>query len=669
MNYKHIKAEILLLSTNIKQWNYEYHILDAPTVSDQVYDRAYQRLIWLETQYPQFKTKHSVTNVVGNKLNASSKKINHNEPMLSLSNAFNFDDLLKFDQQIKKILKQEHMQYICELKIDGLSIAITYNNGILQQGATRGDGVHGEDITNNIHAINTIPKIIADNLNLEVRGEVYLSKAQFNHINAQQHQLNLPLFANARNIAAGTMRQLDSKIVDMRKLDAFFYYYVNALEKNIKTQKATLTTLQTLGFKVNEHWQFCNDITAVWNYIQKYEKIRTTLPYDIDGIVIKVNDLTCYDMLGRTKKAPKWAIAYKFPANVNITKLLDIFATVGRTGKITYNALLQPVIIANTTVSAATLHNSDYIIARDLRINDLVTVKKAGDIIPEVIAPIITSRTNQSVGFVPLTNCPECHTILSKIPSQVDQFCLNNDCPARILKTLIHFCSRNAMDIIGLSEKLLLRFWKLQLITTIDDIYQLINLRTTILQLPRMGEKSFNNLAQSIITSKQNSLERLLFGLGINHVGQKTALILAKKYGTLDKIMKATYQDLAATNDIGTTIASSIISYFQQPNNQQLITNLYHHNLNFTYFAPKKIPILTNKTFVLTGTLSKTRNEITNLLASYGAKITNAISNNTSYLVVGVNPGHKLTQAQQLNVKIINEEQLQNLLKEVAKNG
>lgn len=668
-NKNNIKTEIMQLRNQIKQWNYEYHVLDAPTVSDEIYDSAYQQLIKLETQYPQFNSNDSPTKTVGSKPNNTLAKIFHQQPMLSLGNAFNYQDLLKFDQQIKKTLGENNIAYVCELKIDGLSISIIYEKGKLKTAATRGDGIAGEDITNNILTIKTIPKIIPLTSNFEVRGEIYLSKNEFNHINEKQKQQNLPLFANPRNAAAGTIRQLDINIVKSRKLDAFLYYYINATNDNIKTHDQALLTLQKYGFKINEQWQLCKNIEEVWTYIEKYEKLRNNLPYQIDGIVIKINDLTSYELLGRTNKAPKWAIAYKLPAITSVTKLLDIFPTVGRTGKITYNARLQPVVIAGTTVTFATLHNGDYIINRDLRINDLVSVKKAGDIIPEVIAPIITSRQTNNIVFKKASHCPICKTKLEQVPPEVDQYCINIDCPSRILKSLMHFCSRNSMDITGLNEKILLRFLDLKWIKTISDIYNLVNLRKEILSLSGFGEKSFTNLINSIIQSKQNSLERLLFGLGIRHVGQKTAIILAKKYLTLTSLKQATFEDLANTNEIGPTIATSIIDYFLNDTNQQLITNLQNFKLNFNYLHTKQSQALNGKTFVLTGTLTKSRNEISELLSNYGAKITNSISNKTNYLIVGENPGNKLLQAHKLNVKIINEEQLQTLLKEVARNG
>jgi len=666
---KIIKLEIQNLKNQIKQWNYEYHVLDAPTISDEIYDSTYQRLVDLELKYPQFHSNDSPTNTVGAPTKQELAKIYHQEPMLSLANAFSYEDLIKFDQQIKKIIKQETIAYVCELKIDGLSISLSYQNGLLKTGATRGDGNAGEDITNNLAYIKTIPSKLSQPINLEVRGEIFLSKAEFNRINENQKEQSFPLFANPRNAAAGTIRQLDLNIVKTRHLDAFIYYYLNPLAHNIKTHQTALLTLQKLGFSVNLAFTLCQGIDQVWAYIAKYEKMRNQLPYEIDGIVIKVNDYLCYDALGSTNKAPKWAIAYKFPAIIKVTKLLKIFPTVGRTGKITYNAQLEPVNIANTTVTYATLHNGDYIINRDLRENDIVSVKKAGDIIPEVIAPIMKHRIPTNPVFTKSTHCPQCHSLLEQVPPEVDQYCINSDCSARILKSLMHFCARNAMNITGLNEKILARFLNLKLIKTVSDLYHLVNLRAEILALPHFGEKSFINLVKAILTSKQNSLERLLFGLGIRHVGQKTAIILAKKYQNLTTLMTATFVDLANTNAIGPTIATSVIDYFNNDTNQQLIKTLDDFKLNFNYLNTTNQQDLKGITFVITGTLTQSRQKYINLLASNGATITNSVSSNTDFLLVGKNPGNKLKQAQKFNVKIINEAQLTDLLKEVIKDA
>lgn len=666
---KAIKQEIDDLVNKIKQWNYEYYILDQPSVSDNVYDQHYRKLVELEKAYPQFQKNDSPTKTVGATITDSSlRKITHQIPMLSLANAFNQNDLIKFDQQIKKITGQENINYVCELKIDGLSITATYQDGKLKLAATRGDGTLGEDITENLKEIKTIPVELTDCpvKDLEVRGEVFLSKADFQALNQEQKQLNLPLFANPRNAAAGTLRQLDKTIVAKRNLDAFLYYYVDALKDGIKTHSEALKQLTKYHFNVNQEWKLCHNITEVEKYITQYQAKRNNLPYEIDGIVIKVDDLSLYQILGNTNKAPRWAIAYKFPAITTTTRLLEIFPTVGRTGRITYNAKLQPVLLSGSKISYATLHNGDYIIDKDLRVGDLVEIKKAGDIIPEVIKAIVSERKKDAPKFVKATNCPKCHSVLEQVDDEVDQYCVNTNCPARILKSLIHFCSRNAMNITGLKEKNLARFLNLGWIADVADIYQLVNYRQKIISLEKFGEKSFNNLVNMIIKSKSNSLERLLFALGIRHVGEKNAEILAANFKTLDKLMTASHEELAAIDDVGPTIATSVVDYFANQDNQNLIKKLAGFKVNFTYIGQEKqqAQVFANMTFVITGTLSRSRDYFADLLKSYGANVTNTISKNTDYLLVGAEPGSKLEKARELNIKIINETELFLLLKD-----
>lgn len=665
---KLIKQEIDQLIKKIKQWNYEYYQLNQPSVTDSVYDQFYQKLVTLEQQYPQFAKSDSPTKTVGTSVKTSQlSKIEHQVQMLSLANAFNQNDLVKFDQQIKKITGQDKISYVCELKIDGLSVSIIYQNRALKLAATRGDGSFGEDITENVKEIKSIPTTLnADFVkNLEVRGEVFLSKKDFQKLNQEQKQLNLPLFANPRNAAAGSLRQLDKTIVAKRKLDAFLYYYINALADGIRTHSETLEILAKNNFNINKEWKLCQNISQVWTYITKYQKIRNNLSYEIDGIVIKVNDLTTYELLGNTNKAPRWAIAYKFPAATTVTKLLEIFPTVGRTGRITYNARLEPVKLSGSTITYATLHNGDYIIERDLRIGDTVEIKKAGDIIPEVIKTIIKDRKKNSKRFKKATNCPKCHGILEQVVAEVDQYCVNTNCPARILKSLIHFCSRNAMDITGLKDKNLARFLELGWIHNVADIYQLVNYRQEIINLEKFGEKSFNNLSTMILKSKSNSLERLLFALGIRHIGEKTAEVLAKNFKTLDNLMKTKYQVLAAINDVGPVIATSIIDYFANQNNKKLIATLKRAKVNFSYLnkTNQEQQIFANMTFVITGALSRSRDYFANLLKNYGANVTNTVSKNTTYLLVGDEPGSKLDKAKMLDVKIISEEDLMQLIK------
>ncbi|MDQ7982613.1 MAG: NAD-dependent DNA ligase LigA [Spiroplasma sp.] len=665
---KAIKKEVDELINKIKQWNYEYYQLNQPSVSDSVYDQFYQKLVKLEQQYPQFAKPDSPTKTVGESVKTSQlKKIAHQTQMLSLANAFNKDDLIRFDQQVKKITGQTKISYVCELKIDGLSFSVLYQNQKLQLAATRGDGSFGEDITENVKEIKTIPTTLKNNFsnNLEVRGEVFLSKKDFQKLNQEQKRLNLPLFANPRNAAAGSLRQLDQTIVGKRKLNAFLYYYINALNDGIKTHSQSLEILTANNFNVNQEWKLCHNIDQVWSYINKYQKLRNNLSYEIDGIVIKVNDLTTYQILGNTNKAPRWAIAYKFPAVTTVTKLLEIFATVGRTGRITYNARLEPVSLSGSTITYATLHNGDYIIERDLRVGDTVEIKKAGDIIPEVIKAIAKNRKSNSKIFKKATNCPKCHSVLEQVIAEVDQYCVNTNCPARILKSLIHFCSRDAMDITGLKDKTLERFITLGWIHNVADIYQLVNYRQEIINLEKFGEKSFNNLSATILKSKRNSLERLLFALGIRHVGEKTAEVLAKNFKTLDNLMKTKYENLATINDLGPVIATSVIDYFANQDNKKLIAKLKAAKLNFTYTIKdsQTKQIFINKTFVITGALSKSRDYFVHLLKDYGATITNSVSRNTSYLLVGDDPGSKLDKAKALNVKIINEEELMLLIK------
>ncbi|MGL5268408.1 MAG: NAD-dependent DNA ligase LigA [Spiroplasma sp.] len=668
VNLKLIKKEIDDLVNKIKQWNYEYYLLDQPSVSDNIYDQYYHKLVALEKKYPQFVKSDSPTKTVGAIITTSnSKKVAHIVPMLSLANAFNQEDLIKFDQQIKKITEKPDVSYVCELKIDGLSITISYQDAKLKLAATRGDGTLGEDITENLKEIKTVPTILkhCSVSKLEIRGEVFLSKKDFQTLNQEQKKITLPLFANPRNAAAGTLRQLDKTIIAKRKLNAFLYYYVDAFKDGIKTHSQALEQLAKYHFNVNKEWKLCHDIDQVWEYIKKYQAIRNDLPYEIDGIVVKVNDLNLYQILGNTNKAPRWAIAYKFPALTTTTRLLKIFPTVGRTGRITYNAHLESVLLSGSRISYATLHNGDYIIEKDLRVNDLVEIKKAGDIIPEVIRAIVSERSKNIKKFKKVIHCPKCNSVLEQVEGEVDQYCVNTNCPARILKSLVHFCSRNAMNITGLKEKILERFLKLNWIHNVADIYQLVNYRKEIINLEKFGEKSFNNLVNMIIKSKNNSLERLLFALGIRHVGEKNAEILAFNFKTLDSLSNARYQDLAEIRDVGPIIAMSVVDYFDNSDNQKLIQKLKKFNLNFDYLGQetKQEQIFVNTTFVITGTLAKSRSYFAKLLKDYGGNVTNTISKNTDYLLVGSNPGSKIEKAKKLNVKIINEDDLLSLIK------
>ncbi|AGM25461.1 NAD-dependent DNA ligase LigA [Spiroplasma chrysopicola] len=663
MNQATAQSRIEELKQSLEEWNYQYYVLDKPSVSDQEYDRAMQELIALEQQFPTLITLDSPTQRVSGTVSEKFTKYFHTSPMLSLGNAFNYEDLVHFDEQIKELTGLSSITYTCELKIDGLSISLVYQNHLLVMGATRGDGIAGEDVTTNIKKIKSIPLKVAQP-NLIVRGEVYLSLEEFNKINAERAANDEPLFANPRNAAAGTLRQLDSTIVQKRNLDAFLYYYVNANEDGIPTQYEALKHLEGLKFKTNKEYQLCHNVDEVWGYIQKYQNLRHQLGYEIDGIVIKVNDFKLYNRIGYTAKNPKWAIAYKFPAEIVMTKLVDIFPSVGRTGKITYNAVLEPVRIAGTIVRAATLHNADFIIKRDIRVGDYVELKKAGDIIPEVIQSLLNRRPRQTVKWTMAKKCPDCGNWLEKTDDEVDQYCVNSLCPKKITRGLEHFCSRKAMNIEGVSEKIINRLFDLGYLKSFSDLYLLENYRNEIIELDNFGEKSFQNMIDSINRSKEKSLERLLFALGIRHVGQKTAQLLAKKFQTISAIQTATVEMLSVINDVGPIVATSVVDYFNVPNNVEEIAKLIKHNVNIKYLKSDSFVVqkLENQRFVITGTLSKPREYFKELIENYGGHVSDSISSKTTYLLAGTDGGSKLLKAAKLNVKIISEIDFINLI-------
>ncbi|WP_425378704.1 NAD-dependent DNA ligase LigA [Spiroplasma endosymbiont of Polydrusus pterygomalis] len=663
MTFEQAKNRSLVLKEQLEKWNYEYYVNDNPSVSDQEYDQAMQELIAIEQQYSELITIDSPTQRVSGEVSEKFNKYVHTSPMLSLGNAFNYDDLIHFDEQIKELTGLSEVEYTCELKIDGLSISLVYKQHLLVMGATRGDGLIGEDVTVNIKKIKSIPLRI-DQPNLTVRGEVYLSIEEFNNINEERVKNGDPEFANPRNAAAGTLRQLDSAIVAKRNLNAFLYYYVNAVQDGIKSQQAVLQRLEQLKFKTNTEYRYCPNITAIWAYIQEYESKRHQLGYEIDGIVIKVNNLNLYNRIGYTAKNPKWAIAYKFPAEVIVTNLLNIFPSVGRTGRITYNAILEPVRIAGTVVRAATLHNADFITERDIRIGDAVKVKKAGDIIPEVINYVAGQRQSKTPKWQEATHCPECQLLLERVEGEVDQYCINSICPKKITRGLEHYCSRNAMNIEGISEKIIERLFKLGYLKSFSDLYQLEQYRTKIIELENFGDKSFENMINSINNSKNNSLERLLFGLGIRHVGQKTAKLLARQFKTIDNLATMEIEQLAVINDVGPIVAASVVDYFAIPVNQQELALLRQRGIKMKYIASNQhlIQKFENYRFVITGVLSKPREYFKELIEIYGGQISESVSVKTTYLLVGADAGNKLVKAQKLNVKIICEEEFKQLL-------
>ncbi|WP_347938404.1 NAD-dependent DNA ligase LigA [Mycoplasma feriruminatoris] len=661
------KDQVLLRINQLKEqlnlWSKQYYVDDNPTVDDTEYDLALKELISLENLYPEFITLDSPSQKVGGMVSEKFEKVSHKTPMLSLGNVFSFDEFLDFNTQVSKVSNTLNNEYVAELKIDGLSISLVYENGSLITAATRGNGIVGEDVTINVKTIKSIPLQISKKERVEVRGEVFLSKAEFEKINQKRLLNNEDLFANPRNAAAGTLRQLDSKIVANRNLDAFLYYYISDDSNNL-SQYESILKLNQLGFKTNKETKLCKNLDEIQAYINKYTDLKNDLDYQIDGIVFKINDKSLQNSLGFTSKIPKWAIAYKFPAEIKQTKLLDIFATVGRTGKITYNAKLEPVSLMGATISAATLNNAEYIKTKDLRINSVVKIKKAGDVIPEVIEAIKDDKFYELEKFKPDLYCPNCHSLLEKNEDEVDQFCINSNCSMKILRALQHFSSREAMNIVSLGDRSLEILFNLNIIKTISDIYRLEDHKERILEIENFGLKSYLNLIDSINQSKNNSLEKVLFGLGIRHIGSKTAKILAKQYQNIDNLMNASYDELVQINSIGSSLALSIIDWFKIPDNINLINELKSFNVNFKYLGVKinLDSIIANKSFVITGALSRPREEFKTLIENNAGKVIGSISKKTDYLLAGDNVGSKLEKAKKLGVKIIDEQQFFDLL-------
>lgn len=648
----------------LEQYNYEYYVLDNPSVPDSEYDRLINELIAIEKAHPELITPFSPTQRVGGKVLSSFNKIKHKRMMLSLANAFNEDDLRDFDRKVRDVIGGSKVEYMCEMKIDGLAMSLDFIDGHLNYAATRGDGTTGEDVTNNVLTIKSIPTQVIQDKPFEVRGEVYMSKKTLEELNRVREEKGEVLLANARNAAAGSIRQLDSSVAASRKLEAFWYYLVNADELGFKKHSDALDYIEKIGFRTNKERRICNGIDEVISYIAEYTEKRPSLAYDIDGIVIKVNDITKYDVLGYTAKTPKWAIAYKFPPEEVVTKLEDIIFTVGRTGKITPNAVISPTRVAGSVVQRATLHNEDFVREKDLRIGDYIIIRKAGDVIPEVVRSLPERRNGSEKPFIMADNCPVCGAPLVKRDAM--HFCVNPTCPAKKIEGMIHFSSRNAMDIENMGEKVVEEFFNEGFITTIDSIYNLKQYREEILNREGWQVRSTDNLLSAIEKSKGNSLERLLFGLGIKEVGEKTAKVLAKRFGTLDRFFELNEEELLAVPDLGPVSAKSIYEYFHDENNRVLIENLRQNGLNFNYLGTN----LTNenspffgKTVVLTGTLSKYgRKEATELLENIGAKVAGSVSKKTDYVVYGEEAGSKLDKARELGVKTLNEEEFEELL-------
>ena len=665
-----IKKRVEELTNILNDANYKYYVLDEPTITDQEYDKYLRELEELEQKYKEFARDDSPTKRVGGEVLDSFKKVTHKIPMMSLSDVFSESEVVNFDERIKK--EGIRPQYVCELKIDGLSVSLLYEHGKLVRAATRGDGVVGEDITHNVKTIKSVPLTLNEDIDIEVRGEIYMSKKSLEKVNLERIKNGEKPLQNARNGAAGSIRQLDSKVAAKRGLDVWIYHLPNPLDYGIHTHYEALEFMKKLGFKTNPNNRLVNNINEVLEFISEKNAERKSLPYDIDGIVIKVNNIDQQQELGFTAKYPKWATAYKFPAEEVLTRLNDIIFTVGRTGQITPNAVLDPVIVMGSTIARATLHNENYIKEKDLRIGDIVSIRKAGDVIPEVVEVKKERRTGNEKNFEMIHNCPICGTTLVKKEGQVDYFCLNEHCPTRKIESLIHFAERDAMNIDGLGEKIMEDFFNFSFIRTIPDIYLLQTHREDLTRLEGYGEKSVTKLLEAIEKSKSNSLEKLLFGLGIPHVGSKTAKIIASHYHNIDNIMKATLEDLSSINDIGEIIEKSIVDYFQKEDNKIIIERLKQYGINMNYLGQKIIKDETfyGKTFVLTGTMTEyKRDEAKNLIENYGGKTSSSVSKKTDVVIAGAEPGSKYDKAVELGITIWSEEDFKKNIEESKRNN
>lgn len=643
---------------------YEYYVLDEPTITDQEYDDYYNELLRFEKDNPVLIREDSPTLRVGGEAIDKFEKVRHDKPMLSFDDIFNEDEIIAFDERIKKIIKKP--TYTLEPKMDGLSGSLVYKKGLLVRAATRGDGNVGEDITINVKTIKSVPLKLTKPLDIEVRGEIYMSKDSFNKVNLEREKNNENLFANPRNAAAGSVRQLDSKITAKRNLDFMAYFIPNPEDYGIKTQSESLNFLKELGFVTNYKLNsMAKSVEEIIKYIEDLAKKREDLPFAIDGVVLKVDSLSDEEVLGFTSRVPRWGIAYKFPALEVLTDLHEIKFTIGRTGKITPNAIFSPVHVDGSLVRKATLHNEDYCKEKDIRIGDTIVIRKAGDVIPEVVEVKFERRKENSVPFEMINKCPMCNHELTKVDA--NYYCLNELCPARHIEGLIHYVSRNAMYIEGLGDRIIEDFYNMGYLKEIKDLYYLKNYKEELMTLEGFGEKSITNILDNIDSSKNNSLERLLFGLGIRHVGRKKAIILASKYKNIDNLINATFEDLKDLTDIGEIIATSIKDYFDNESNKANIEELRSLGVNMTYLGSEvdnSNEFISGKTFVITGTLSRPRDYYKELLESLGANVTGSVTKKTDYVLLGENPGSKYDKAIELGIKLISEDELNEALEE-----
>lgn len=668
---KEIVEEVERLRKEIAYHDYRYYILNDPVISDAEYDALMLRLKELEMKYPQLITPDSPTQRVGGAPAPEFKKFTHKEPMLSLDNAFSKEELIAFDQRLKRWSGKSEIEYVAEHKIDGVSVSLIYEDGVFVIGATRGDGITGEDVTSNLRTIKTVPLRLIKEVpgRLEVRGEVFMTKEEFARINAEREEAGLPLFANPRNAAAGSLRQLDPKVTASRALDIYVYYLIEPEKWGVYTQWDALNFLRELGFKVNPYSRLCKDIEEVWRYCEEWEKKKGELSYAVDGVVLKVNRMELWKELGATSKSPRWAIAFKFPPEEATTKVLDIVVNVGRTGILTPVAVLEPVHLGGTIVKRASLHNEDEVRRKDVRIGDWVIVRKAGEIIPEVVKVITDRRTGEEREFKMPDRCPVCGASVVRPEGEVAYRCIGINCPAQLKERIRHFASRDAMDIRGLGPAIIEQLVEKKFVKDIADLYYLTY--DHLLSLERMGPKSASNLIKAISLSKSRPLANLIFGLGIRYVGKVVAKLLADRFGTMDKLMRASYSELLEVEGVGEKVASSVVKFFREPQTLELIEKLRKAGVNLGREREEVREIKENffkgKTVVFTGELkSFTRSEASELIESLGAQVVDSVSKKVDLLVVGENPGSKYEKALSLGIPIIREDEFLKRLKEAG---
>ena len=666
MNYQEIEKRVKELTKILNEANYNYYVLDNPTITDQEFDKYLRELENIELEYPEFAYKNSPTKRVGGEVIDKFQKVVRDKPMLSIQDVFSEDEVKDFLDKIKNDIHDA--TFVCEYKIDGLGVSLIYEKGKLVRGVTRGDGLVGEDITHNVRTIKSIPLVLKKEVDIEVRGEIFMHKDTLVKINEEREKQGLNKLQNVRNAASGSIRQLDSRETAKRNLDTFIYYLPDAKKYSIHSQSEALKFMQDLGFKVNKDNKVVKNIDDVMEFIHDITKKRNSLSYEIDGVVIKVNDLNMQEQLGQTAKYPRWAVAYKFPALEVLTKLKDIIFTVGRTGRITPNAVLEPVIVNGSTIRRATLHNEEYVKSKKLKIGDIVSIRKAGDVIPEVCEAKFERRTGEEKDFQMIYNCPMCKEPLVKKEGQVDYYCVNKDCKKRNIENIIHYVSRDAMNIEGLGDEIVEELYNLGFIKSILDLYSLENKKKAIMEFDGYGEKSLNKIIENINLSKSRSLERLLYGLGIKEVGVKTAKILASNFSNMNILESASIEELQNIKDIGEITAKSVYEYLNS--HKELISSLKNIGINMAYLGKPLIndELISGKKFVITGTITGlSRNDIKNILEQYKGIVSEQVSKNTDIVIVGSNPGSKYDKALKLNRMIWDEAKTLEVLNNLPK--